>query len=87
MNDRQQKHATEKQRKEKELSKVKITKEDVDLIVSLAAILDNPNILNIMRNNMGANLSKGYDKSLIIFMVYVTFDFYLTYFLINLTMP
>ena len=36
MHDKQTHEASEKQRKEKELSRVKIKKEDVDLIVSYA---------------------------------------------------
>ncbi len=35
VSDRQRKEASERQQKERELSRVKITKEDVDLIVSL----------------------------------------------------
>lgn len=40
VSDRKAKEATERQMKEKELSKVKITKEDVDLIVSLSCSRD-----------------------------------------------
>ena len=39
VNDRKTKEATEKQEKEKELSKVKISKEDVDLIVSTFKVI------------------------------------------------
>lgn len=38
VSDRKTKEVTEKQEKEKELSKVKINKEDVDLIVSLLLV-------------------------------------------------